>query len=349
MEEERNLNVININWDFCLKIIIVVLFLYFLFLIKDLIIWVIFALILSILFNFFIDFLERIKIPRILGVFIIYFSIFILLGLFFYKITPLLISEIKEFTFSLPFYFQKITPFLEEIGFNFSTDFRSFLNFIKENLGKITENIFSGLIILFGGIKALIFIFFLALFLSLEKQFLEKLIITLAPQKYHFYFFNFLSRAKKQVSGWFISRLLGVLFVSLLCYLILSLLKVKYALAFSILFGIFDFIPLIGPIIAGTLIVFLVMIDSVPQALLVLVSLIIIQQLENYLLFPLLFKKFISLSPVLVLIALAIGGVLWGTLGAILTIPLVGIIFEVIKEYLRLREKEEVKSEAEIL
>jgi len=346
MEEEKNL---NINWDFCLKITVVILLLYFLFVIKNLIIWVAFALILSILFNFFIDFLEKIKIPRILGAFIIYFGIFILLGFFLYKITPLLILEIKEFTSSLPIYFQKITPFLEKIGFDFSTNLQSFLNFIKENLGKITENVFSGLIVLFGGIKALVFIFFLAFFLSLEKQFLEKLIITLAPKKHHFYFFNFLNRAKKQVSGWFICRLIGVLFVGLLSYLVLSLLKVKYALAFSILFAIFDFIPLVGPIVAGTLIVFMVMADSLPQALLVLVSLIIIQQLENYLLFPFLFKKIISLSPVLVLIALAIGGTFWGVLGAILAIPLAGIIFEVIKDYLKLREKEGVKSEVEIL
>ncbi len=346
MENEKTL---NINWDFCLKITAVIIFLYFLFIIKDLVIWFIFALILSILFNFFIDFLEKIRIPRILATTFIYFGLFILLAVFLYKIGPLLLLEIKQLTFILPSYFQKIAPFLEKIGFDFSSDIQSLLNFIKGNLGKISENVFSGLIVVFGGINALIFVFFLAFFLSLEKQFLEKLVANLAPQKYHFYLFNFLLRAKKQVSGWFICRLIGVLFVGFLSYLTLNVLEIKYALVLSIIFGVFDFIPVVGPMVAGAGIVLFVMIDSMPQALLVLFSFIIIQQLENNFLFPFLFKKFIDLPPVLVLIALAVGGTLWGILGAILSIPLAGIIFEIIKDYLKLKQGNQVKQGFEIL
>jgi len=47
-----------------------------------------------------------------------------------------------------------------------------------------------------------------------------------------------------------------------------------------------------------------------------------------------LFKKLAGLSPVLVLVSLAIGAELWGVAGAILAIPLAGVVYEVIKEYL---------------
>jgi len=68
----------------------------------------------------------------------------------------------------------------------------------------------------------------------------------------------------------------------------------------------------------------------------------LIQQLENHVLLPFLFKKFAGLSPVLVLIALVIGGKLWGLAGAILAMPLAGVVYEIVRDYLvRLRRKEQ--------
>ena len=77
------------------------------------------------------------------------------------------------------------------------------------------------------------------------------------------------------------------------------------------------------------------------QAIFILIIFILIQQVENNIITPILAKKFIGLSPVLVLLALAIGGTLWGFLGAILAIPLAGILFEFLKDYLKKRKKDE--------
>ena len=66
----------------------------------------------------------------------------------------------------------------------------------------------------------------------------------------------------------------------------------------------------------------------------------IIQLLENNLLFPILFNKLAGLPPVLVLTAFAIGAKLWGVLGAILAIPLAGVIFEILKDYLEKRKRD---------
>ena len=67
-----------------------------------------------------------------------------------------------------------------------------------------------------------------------------------------------------------------------------------------------------------------------------------IQQIENSILSPLLMKKFVGLPPALVLISLVIGGNLWGIMGAILFIPLMGIIFEFFKEFLQRRRDKKV-------
>lgn len=346
MFEEKTL---NINWNFCLKIIAIVILLYFLFMIKELLIWFVFALILSVLFNFPIDFLEQKKIPRILTAIVVYFGFFTIMGFFLYKITPVFLLEIKQFNSELPLYLQKVSPFLEKIGVGFSQDSRNFLSLFENNLEKIGESAINALVAFFGGIKAAIFVISLSLFLSLERNFLEKMVINFAPVGHKEWLFGLLPKVKKQVSGWFLSRIIGVLFVGSLCYLFLSFFGIKHAFMFSFVFGIFDFIPVVGPLIAGAIIVLAVMADSWSQAFFVLLGLIIIQQIENNLLFPVLFKKFIGLPPSLVLMALAIGGTLWGFLGAILAVPLVGIIFEIIEDYLGLKKEGAGKKEVEVL
>jgi len=64
---------------------------------------------------------------------------------------------------------------------------------------------------------------------------------------------------------------------------------------------------------------------------------ILIQQIENNVLSPILMKKFVGLPPVLVLLSLVVGAKLWGALGAVLAVPLFGIIFEFLKEFLEKR------------
>ncbi|GAI02508.1 unnamed protein product, partial [marine sediment metagenome] len=126
--------------------------------------------------------------------------------------------------------------------------------------------------------------------------------------------------------------------------------KLNLALILSLLAGIFDFVPIVGPLLAGLVITFIVALTSVFQALFVLIALVIIQILEGNLVLPLLFKKFVGMPPALVLIALAIGGKLWGILGAILVIPLAGIIFEILRDYLeKQRQREEKERDVTIL
>ncbi len=76
MEEEKIEKILDISWKTILKISITIICFYILYSIRDIIIWFIFALTLSILFNPAVDFLQKKKIPRILGVMLVYFSFF---------------------------------------------------------------------------------------------------------------------------------------------------------------------------------------------------------------------------------------------------------------------------------
>ncbi len=75
------------------------------------------------------------------------------------------------------------------------------------------------------------------------------------------------------------------------------------------------------------------------MGIVVLAAFTLIQQIENNILTPWLSKKFVEMSPALVLLALAVGGQLWGVLGAILAVPLVGVIAEFGKDYAQKRRE----------
>ena len=75
-------------------------------------------------------------------------------------------------------------------------------------------------------------------------------------------------------------------------------------------------------------------------ALYITIACFAIQEIENKIISPLLMKKFINIPPVLVLVSLLVGTELFGLLGAIFSVPIFGIIYEFVKEFLEKRKEE---------
>jgi len=342
MKEEK---ILDISWGTIFKIFLAVIIFYFLFLIKGILMWFVFALVISVLFNPLIDFLERKAIPRIMAVILVYFLVFGLISFVIYLTIPLFTAEIKGFLESFPEYFSRISPILRDLGFKAFENVESFLKFLNTTLEEMADNIFNILFAIFGGVLATLFVVITAIFLSLEKKAIEKSLILFFPKKYEVQVFNIWTRCQKGVISWFGVRILGCLFVGLASYVSFLIFKVKYSFVLALLVGVFDFIPFLGPLLVGILLFFMVFPLEPLKGILVLIVFVLIQQIENHILFPVLMKKFMDLSPVLVLFSVMVGAQLWGFLGSILAIPLFGIIFIFLKEFLeQKRKKDEIRS-----
>jgi len=344
MDQER---VLDISWGTILKISLLVVSFYILYQIKDILVWFVFALIISILVNPAVSFLRKLKIPRVLAVTFVYVGIFGLLTLLVYFTLPLFISEIQQFSQLLPQYFEKISPPLRGLGIRAFEDIETFTKVLGGTLEKISANIFNVLFSIFGGIFASIFILATAIFISLEDRWIEKTLILLFPQKYDGYISSLFKRCQKRVSGWFVTRILSCLFVGVSTYVVLLIFKSAYPFSLGLIAGVLNFIPVVGPIITGIALFTTASLGGLLKAVFVLVVFTLIQQIEGSILIPILSKKLVGLSPVLVLLSLAIGGALWGFLGAILAVPLAGILVEFLRDFLK--KKREAEAEAEVL
>jgi len=333
---------LDISWGTITRVFIAGLIFYVIYLARDIAIWFFFALVISILLQPAINFLRKLYIPKIIAIILIYLSIFSFLGLLIYLTAPIFIYEIKQFSQSLPEYFERISPFLKQLGFDISYGFQEFTGILTENLEKSSKGIVSAILAFFGGIASAVFILTIAFFLSLEQGGVEKVLVLLSPKKYETQIASLFRKAQTKVSGWFGARILACLFVGVASFIVFYIFKIEYAFILALLAGILNFIPYIGPWITGILLFVFVASSSISLFLpiYILVAFLVIQMVEGNILTPVLMKKMIDIPPVLVLLALLVGSQVFGFLGTIFAVPVFGIIYEFLKEFLEKRREQ---------
>lgn len=335
--QERTL---DISWGTIVKLSLAALLIYLVFNIKDILVWFLFGVIISILFNPVIDALERFRIPRVVATVGTYLLVFFVIAFILYGTSPIFINEIKKFSGLVPEYIEKLSPVLQGVGFEAFTNTNTLIEASIKGIEKFAANFFSALFAIFGGILSTFFVISIAIFLSLERKGVERAISLFFPASLETLALDVWARSQKKVSAWFISRILGSIFVGGATYVSLLMFSAPYPFSLSLISGVTNFIPIVGPLIAGVIIFLVVALESLPKALFIAIALLLIQQIEGNILTPLLTKRFIGLSPVLVLIAIAVGGQLWGILGALFAIPIAGILFEFLRDFLKKRKEE---------
>ena len=332
MNGQNEQKTLDISWETIFKFFVVIVFIYLIFVLRDILIWILFALIISTLLAPLIDFGQERKIPRVVSVFFIYFGSLLLLGIFAYPIITSLVIEIGNLIDLAPQYFKEISPILEKVGaFEGAKDLLALLG---RELGRL-------LAIPLDIILGAVFVAAVSFFLTIEEKPIQKIIKTLFPNKYEGYVLSLWMKCQKDISAWFWARILGCLFIFLSSLLAFFLFDINYPFSLALIAGVFNFVPYIG-ILAATIIIFIVIaLEDLSLVIFVLIVFTIINQIESNLITPMLMKKAINISPAMVLISLAIGGTLWGVAGAILAIPLFGILSNFIGGYLKMKKQEE--------
>ena len=335
--------VLDISWGTIVKIFIAIFIFYVIYLSREIALWLFFALSISILLDPGINFLRKIYVPKIIAILIVYFSIFGILGFLIYITAPIFIYEIRQFLQHLPEYFEQINPVLNQFGINTGQNLNDFTSTLSVNLQRSSQGIINAIMVLFGGVASTASILIMAFFLSLEESAVEKMLLLLFPPKFEGQIKNIFGKVQKKIAGWFGARLLACFFVGVASYVVFYIFGVKYAFILALFAGFLNFIPYIGPWVMAILLFALVNVSSGLwlTAVYVLISFIAIQAIENMLLTPLLMKKMIDLPPVLVLVSLLLGAKIFGFLGMIFAVPLCGIIYEFLKEFLKKKREED--------
>ena len=281
-------------------------------LIKDLIFSLFIAFIIAGALRQPVDFLEKKKIPRSIGSFIIYFIFVFTIFYLFALIIPPLAGEIIVLFKNLPHIIIKVFPTLSS---NFN------LSFLSNNIPSLANETINLIKTAFSNVIFVTSTLFFGFYFLLEKNLAQRLLGNFFDDMELNKISLISERAQKRMSGWFWGEIVLMIVVGLLTYVGLSLMGIKYALALAVLSGLLEVVPNLGPITATIPAFFIGLSQSYVSGLSMIALYLTVQQLENNLIVPFVMKKAVGIHPIITLIALIIGGKLAGIMGVILAIP----------------------------
>jgi len=292
--------------------------LWFIFYIRDIVLQLFIALLLVSILNPFIIKLSKFKIPKIISIILSYVLIFGFLGSAIGSILPPLIEQTTNLASNLPIYFQ-------------NSDLSKYINedltkqFISQ-LGSVPNQIIKAGFSLFGNILSILTILIFAFYILLVRDKFDSSLEFLFGKEKARYVVDLINIMEIKLGGWARGQFLLMLTIGIFSYVGFLLLGIPYALPLAMLAGIFEIIPYIGPIIAAVPAIILGFSISPFLGFAAIGLAVLIQQIENYVLVPKIMEKSTGVSPIIILLSLAIGLRLAGIIGMIISIPIVIII-----------------------
>ncbi len=184
----------------------------------------------------------------------------------------------------------------------------------------------------FGGVLNFVLIMIISFYLSIQEKGIENFLRIIIPGKSEEYIIGLWSRTEHKIGLWIQGQMLIGLIVGVLTYLGLTILGVKYSFILAVITGLCQLIPFGIFLAIIPAILFSYLNGSVTTSLLTVGLYFIIHQFENYLFTPLIIRKVIGISPLVVILSLLIGATLVGFWGVILAIPVAVCLLEFIND-----------------
>lgn len=271
--------------------------------------------------------LAKRRIGRTISVVFIYFVALGALGTLFYFFVPVFLEEMVALQGLLNAYL----PQAESLA---SISTRASFSDIIGNFSSLSTNIGGGVVqtvlTLFGGIFNFVLLVVLSFYLSINKDGIENFLRIVTPDNKEEYVVGLWKRTERKIGLWFQGQLLLGVLVGVLTYLGLLIFNIKYALLLALVAAVFELIPF-GIILAAVPAVAAGYASSGGIGALEVAGLyVIIQQFENNLIQPLIIKKVVGISTLVVILSLLIGVKLAGFWGVMLAIPAAVLLMEIL-------------------
>jgi predicted PurR-regulated permease PerM len=206
---------------------------------------------------------------------------------------------------------------------------------LRENGGPLVHGVQSGAVILGELVTGLLITILLTFFLLKDGERMWGYVLSLFGDRTRPHTDEIGTRVYGALAGYMRGIALVGLVDAILIGVALLIIGVPLVIPIMVLTFFAAFVPLIGAFIAGLVAVLIALVSGgVLDAALVLGSIILVQQIEGHVLYPVLMGKTVKLHPAVIVVALAAGGVLGGIVGVFLAVPTAGII-SVVLEYAR--------------
>ena len=268
---------------------------------------------------------------------IVVVSVVVVGGLLSQLLLPELVDQIHELTNLIPIVYQRLIVLAGQIPGLPNLENQLLQPGTLERLQPVGTQILG----LAGGAASstvqLVLMALLAILLALDPRSHQKILIAITPELWRRKTREVLAECRQALGGWLAGMTLSAVSVFLLTWAGLAALKVPLALLSGLVCGMLTFVPTIGPSAATLLPLALALLVSPATVVQVLVLRLILQNVEAFLITPLLLSRTVNLLPTISLMAQLCLGALLGLPGVLLALPLV-VVLQVICEEVVVKE-----------
>jgi predicted PurR-regulated permease PerM len=340
--EDRNIS-ISITAGTVVKTIVVLAIAWLIYSIRDTVLVVLTAIVLASAIEPGVTGLVQRKIPRILAVILVYLAIFAVAFVIFYFFVPSLLADLATFVTALPSYLDTFThagafdQYAQILGLPLPSAISSteIVANVRNalDLNVVFGNAFSAATSIFGGVFSFILIVVFSIYFCLLETGVDDFLRIVTPQKHQHYVLNLWRRSQRKIGLWMQGQLLLGFTIGILIYLTLSIFQVPHALVLAVIAGVFEIIPVFGPVLAAIPAIAIAFVAGGSTLGVITIGIyVIIQQIETHLIYPQVVSRVVGVPPLLVIIALIVGGELGGFLGIILSVPMAATLQELARD-----------------
>ncbi len=337
---------IHIEVGSIVKVISVIILFTLIFILRDLVLVLLMSIVIASAVEPATQWFVKRGLPRLFSVILVYLVLFAcLVGVIFFLLLPLL-SEVIDFLQNFTVYFNASSVLSSISGNQFLSSqpivqgltsgigIEQIIGNITNVISGITSNAFGTVATVFGGIFSFLLITIISFYLAVEEDGVGKFLKAIAPFRHEKYVIALWTRSQKKIGLWMQGQLVLAVIIGMLVYLGLLLIGMPNALLLAVLAGVFEIIPLFGPILSAIPAIMIAFATGgLSFAVLVFGFYIIIHQFENQLIYPLVVKKVVGVSPIVSIIALLAGWQLAGFFGLFLSVPVAAIIIEFFDDF----------------
>ncbi len=291
---------------------------------------------------------------RVVAIVVTYILLLLLLVAFFSFVMPQFAGSIARLISQLPEYFealvQKINSLIVEYDIPQSVVDRFLLSEEKQDelvaklvdtltallphLISFSKQLSSGIINLFVGFIVSVYMLFHRERFAAQGK---KMAYALMPRNYVRNLIFWLRKSHHIFGGFLYGKILDSFIIGVICYLFMIIVGMEYAVLISVIVGVTNMIPFFGPFIGAIPSTFILLMVNPISAFWFVIWIIVLQQFDGNILGPRILGNSTGISGFWVLLAITLGGGLFGISGMILGVPLFAVFYAVVKSLVGMR------------
>ncbi len=244
---------------------------------------------------------------------------------------------------------EQIVAWIESLEMNWEKAVETAWSFFSSGAGSVLSSTMTVAKTIISAVTNFFIGFVFACYVLLQKEKLgeqcRKLLTAVFPGKQVDYILHVCSLSHRTFSSFITGQCMEAVILGAMFFVAMNLLRFPYALLVGVLVAFTALIPIFGAFIGCVVGAFLILMVNPAQALGFIVLFQVLQQIEGNLIYPRVVGNSVGLPAIWVLAAVTVGGNLMGILGMLIFIPIVSVLYALLREWMygRLEEKRQQK------